>query len=59
MLGDDITKKKIRDAYCRLGVAEGILNSNRNLIRSSTWTRSNVDRIKLIEDIKEQLKKEG
>lgn len=58
MLGDDTNENKIRDAYYRLGVAEGILDFHRNLIRSSTWIRSNADRVKLIEDIKERLKKE-
>lgn len=57
MLGNDTNENKIRDAYYSLGVVKGMLDFHKNLIRSNKWTRLNADRVRLIEDIRERLKK--
>lgn len=51
-LEKDIDEAKIRDAYHRIGTAEGILDFHRNLIRSDRWLRSDVERVEFIGRIK-------
>lgn len=54
-LETDIDEDKIRNAYHRIGTAEGILNFHKNLIRSDQWLISDVKRKEFISKIKSKI----
>lgn len=51
-LENDASEDKNRNGYQRIGMATGLLDFHRDLIRADKWVKSNKDRIDFIEKIR-------